>query len=209
MAKTIWILVVGVVVGIGVDRTLLYGLIPTRPAQQEEKKQPQQGKQQAKGEGKSDALPTMESLPEEVAKLKALVPSNSHIMMDVQWHWNNLWFAAQAKNWPLAQYYFNETRGHIQWLIKKAGPVMRSAGPEREEVNIQGIFDGVDTSSLADVKTAIAMKDPEKFAASYKIMLESCYACHKSVGRPYIRPMIPKQQVQAMVNMDPNATWPQ
>ena len=209
MAKTIWILVVGVVVGIGVDRTLLYGLIPTRPAQQEEKKQPQQGKQQAKGEGKGDALPTMESLPEEVAKLKALVPSNSHIMMDVQWHWNNLWFAAQAKNWPLAQYYFNETRGHIQWLIKKAGPVMRSAGPEREEVNIQGIFDGVDTSSLADVKTAIAMKDPEKFAASYKIMLESCYACHKSVGRPYIRPMIPKQQVQAMVNMDPNATWPQ
>jgi|SRR5437016_5191706 len=209
MAKTIWILVIGVVVGVGVDRTLLYGLIPTRPAQQEEKKQPQQGKQQAKGEGKSDALPTMESLPEEVAKLKALVPSNSHIMMDVQWHWNNLWFAAQAKNWPLAQYYFNETRGHIQWLIKKAGPVMRSAGPEREEVNIQGIFDGVDTSSLADVKTAIAMKDPEKFAASYKIMLESCYACHKSVGRPYIKPMIPKQQVQAMVNMDPNATWPQ
>jgi hypothetical protein len=209
MAKTIWILVVGIVVGVGVDRTLLYGLIPARPAQQEEKKQPQQGKQQAKGEGKGDALPTMESLPEEVAKLKALVPSNSHIMMDVQWHWNNLWFAAQAKNWPLAQYYFNETRGHIQWLIKKAGPVMRSAGPEREEVNIQGIFDGVDTSSLADVKTAIAMKDPEKFAASYKIMLESCYACHKSVGRPYIRPMIPKQQVQAMVNMDPNATWPQ
>jgi hypothetical protein len=209
MAKTIWILVVGVVVGVGVDRTLLYGLIPTRPAQQEEKKQPQQSKQQAKGEGKGDALPTMESLPEEVAKLKAIVPSNSHIMMDVQWHWNNLWFAAQAKNWPLAQYYFNEARGHIQWLIKKAGPVMRSAGPEREEVNIQGIFDGIDTSSLGDVKTAIAMKDPEKFASSYKIMLESCYACHKSVGRPYIRPMIPKQQVQAMVNMDPNANWPQ
>jgi hypothetical protein len=203
MAKTIWILLFGVVIGVGVDRTLL-GLIPTRPAPQE------QTKQQAKGEGqKGDALPTMESLPEEVAKLKALVPSNSHIMMDVQWHWNNLWFAAQAKNWPLAQYYFNETRGHIQWLIKKAGPVMKSAGPEKEEVNIQGIFDGIDTSSLADVKTAIAMKDSEKFAASYKIMLESCYACHKSVGRPYIRTMIPTQQVQSIVNMDPNATWPQ
>ena len=102
-----------------------------------------------------------------------------------------------------------ETRGHIQWLIKKAGPVMKSAGPEKEEVDIQGIFDGIDTSSLADVKTAIAMKDPEMFAASYKIMLESCYACHKSVGRPYIRPMIPTQQVQSIVNMDPNATWPQ
>src|SRR5690349_9296315 len=137
MAKTVWILLFGVVIGIGVDRTLL-GLIPARPAQQ------QQGKQQAKGEGqKADALPTMESLPEEVAKLKALVPSNSHIMMDVQWHWNNLWFAAQAKNWPLAQYYFNETRGHIQWLIKKS-PTMRSSGPDKEEVNIEGIFGGID-----------------------------------------------------------------
>src|SRR5437868_13565095 len=208
MAKTIWILVIGVVVGVGVDRTLLYGLIPTRPAQQEEKKQPQQGKQQAKGEGKSDALPTMESLPEEVAKLKALVPSNSHIMMDVQWHWNNLWFAAQAKNWPLAQYYFNETRGHIQWFVKKS-PTLRSAGPEREEVNIEGIFDGIDTSALMDVKTAIAKKDGVQFASTYKIMLESCYSCHKSAGRPYLRPQIPKVAMQSILNYDPNATWPQ
>ena len=203
MAKTILVLIFGVLIGVGVDRTLL-GRMPVTPVPQEK------GKDQPKGEAKKgDALPSMESLPEEVAKLKALVPSNSHIMMDVQWHWNNLWFAGQAKNWPLAQYYFNEARGHIQWLIKKAGPVMKSAGPEKEEVNIQGIFDGIDTSSLADVKTAIAMNDSGKFAASYKIMLESCYACHKSVGRPYIRPMIPTQQVQSIVNMNPEATWPQ
>ena len=203
MTKTILVLIFGVLIGVGVDRTLL-GRMPVTPVPQEK------GKEQPKGEAKKgDALPSMESLPEEVAKLKALVPSNSHIMMDVQWHWNNLWFAGQAKNWPLAQYYFNEARGHIQWLIKKAGPVMKSAGPEKEEVNIQGIFDGIDTSSLADVKTAIAMKDSQKFAASYKIMLESCYACHKSVGRPYIRPMIPTQQVQSIVNMNPEATWPQ
>jgi hypothetical protein len=199
MARTIWILIFGVVIGAGVDRTVL-GLMPGQ----------EHGKEQAKGEGRNgEAPPTMESLSEDVAKLKALVPSNSHLMMDVQWHWNNLWFAGQAKNWPLAQYYFNEGRGHIQWLVKKAGPVMKSAGPEKEEVNIQGIFDGIDTSSLADLKAAIAMRDSGKFAASYKVMLESCYACHKSVGRPYIRPMIPTQQVQAIVNMDPSATWPQ
>ena len=150
----------------------------------------------------------MESLPQEVARLKALLPSNSHIMMDVQWHWTNLWFAGQAKNWPLAQYYFNETRGHIQWLIKKS-PTMRSSGPDKEEVNIEGIFEAVDTSSLADVKTAIEMKDSAKFAANYKTMLESCYSCHKSVGRPYLKPMIPKASMQAILNMDPNANWPQ
>ena len=62
-----------------------------------------------------------------------------------------------ARFWPLAQFYFNETRSHIQWFIKKS-PV-RSQGPEREEVNIEGIFEGIDTSSLADVKAAIEKKD--------------------------------------------------
>jgi cytochrome c553 len=150
----------------------------------------------------------LKTLEADVVRLKALVPSNSHIMMDVQWFWTNLWFAGQEKNWPLAQYFFNESRGHIQWLIKKS-PTMKSSGPEKEDVNIEGIFEGIDTSSLAEVKAAIAEKDSAKFAATYKTMLESCYSCHKSVGRPYIKPMIPKTQVQSILNMDPNATWPQ
>ena len=48
--------------------------------------------------------PDLKTLAADVERLKSLVPSNSHIMMDVQWHWTNLWYAAQAKNWPLAQY---------------------------------------------------------------------------------------------------------
>lgn len=151
-------------------------------------------------------LPTMESLPNEVAQLKALVPSNSHIMMDVQFHWTNVWFAGQKRNWPLAQYFFNETRGHILWLTRKS-PIIRAQ--DGTDVDIKAIFEAVDTSSLAAVKTAIDKKDSVQFAASYKTMLESCYACHKSVGRPYLRPMIPAAPVQSIINFDPNATWPQ
>ena len=41
--------------------------------------------QQREGGGRrGPQLPTMEQLPQEVANLKLLVPSNSHIMMDVQ-----------------------------------------------------------------------------------------------------------------------------
>ena len=183
----------GVLLGAGIERAQQRQTGPARPPAAAPRPEP---------------LPTMESLPQEVARLKALVPSNSHIMMDVQWHWTNLWFAGQARNWPLAQYYFNETRGHIQWLIKKS-PTMRSSGPDKEEVNIEGIFEAIDTSSLADVKTAIEKKDSALFATNYKTMLESCYSCHKSVGRPYLKPMIPKASMQAILNMDPNATWPQ
>src|SRR5258707_11842324 len=109
----------------------------------------------------------MESLPTEVALLKALVPSNSHIMMDVQFHWTNLWFAGQKKNWPLALYYFNEMRGHILWLTRKSPTV---PGPDGKDVDIQAIFEAVDTSSLAVVKTAIEKKDSAQFAATYKTM---------------------------------------
>jgi hypothetical protein len=182
----------GVVLGIGIDR----GIVPRVSAQQREG-----------GGRRGPALPTMDQLPQEVATLKALVPSNSHIMMDVQWHWTNLWWAGKRKNWPLAQYYFNETRGHMQWLIRKS-PVMRSQ-IDQKDVDISGIFDGIDTSSLAAVKTAIEHKDSAAFASSYKTMLESCYACHKSVGRPYLRPMIPTTQTQAILNMDPAASWPE
>jgi hypothetical protein len=40
-------------------------------------------------------------------------------------------------------------------------------------------------------------------------MIESCYSCHKAVGRPYLRPMIPTAPAQTVINLDPNATWPE
>jgi hypothetical protein len=163
--------------------------------------------QQREGRGRGPRLPTMEEVPQEIATLRQLIPTNSTIMMDVQWHWTNLWFAGKRRNWPLAQYYFNESRGHIQQLVRK-NPTIRN-NVDGTDVELQGIFDGIDTSSLAMVKTDIEKKDGAAFDKDYRTMLESCYACHKSVGRPYIRPQIPTAQVQQMVNMDPNATWPQ
>lgn len=193
----------GILVGAGIDRTWHLDAMQRPQPRQDQRPQPAP----APAQPRAEPLPTMESLPQEVARLKALLPSNSHIMMDVGWHWTNLWFAGQARNWPLAQFYFNESRGHMRWLIRKS-PTIRSQGPDKEMVNVEGIFDGIDTSSLADVKAAIEKQDSAKFASSYKTMLESCYACHKSVGRPYLKPMIPKAPVQAILNMDPNAAWP-
>ena len=181
----------GMAAGVALDRVWLAGLLPTVSAQQQ---------------GRRNPLPTMESLPMEVAQLKALVPSNSHIMMDVQFHWTNLWFAGRRRNWPLAQYFFNEARNHIQWLIRKS-PTTR--GPDGKDVDLQGIFDGIDTSSLAAVKEAIEKKDLVKFTVTYKKMLESCYSCHKSAGREYLRPAIPQTQVMPILNFDPSATWPE
>jgi hypothetical protein len=65
-------------------------------------------------------------------------------------------------------------------------------GAGRMPVDVKGIFDGIDTSTFAAVKAAIDKKDGKEFETAYRGALESCYQCHKAVGRPYLRPMIPK-----------------
>ena len=190
--RSLFILACGVLLGVAADRVgSTGGIVPVVAAQQ------------ARG---AAPPPTLESLAADVAQLKAITPSNSHIMMDVQFHWTNLWFAAQKKDWAFAQYQFNEMRGHIIWLTRKSPTIRAQDGTD---VDIKSIFDAIDTSSLADVKAAIEKKDGVRFTATYKKMIESCYSCHKAVGRPYLRPMVPTAPVQTVINLDPNATWPE
>ena len=159
------------------------------------------------------AAPAADAAAKELAAMKADIqtlkdkaPSASVAMADVSFHWSNLWFAGQARNWPLANYYYSEARNHVRWLIR-INPLPK--GPDGMPVDLKGIFDAIDTSTFAAVKAAIDKKDSTQFPVVYKAALESCYSCHKSVGRPYLRPQIPKTVPQTIVNMDPAATWPQ
>jgi hypothetical protein len=145
------------------------------------------------------------ALKADVQILKDKAPSASVAMADVSFHWSNLWFAGQNKNWPLAAYYYNEARNHVLWLIR-INPTPK--GPDGKLVDLKAIFDAIDTSTFAAVKAAIEKKDAAQFPVAYKAALESCYSCHKSVGRPYLRPQLPKTVPQTIINLDPNATWP-
>lgn len=142
----------------------------------------------------------------DLARLKDIVPPNSHPMVDVAMFAVNLWFAAQKKNWPLANYYLNEMRNRIRWEVHvNPGP----KGADGNPVDMQAIFDGIDNGSLATVKKSIEMKDSKQFVTDYKRLLEDCYSCHKAANRPYLRLMVPVSGPQPIVNLDPDATWPQ
>ena len=154
----------------------------------------------------SAAADEIAALKADVEVLKGKAPSASVAMADVGFHWSNLWFAGQSGNWPLAGYYFSEARNHIRWLTR-INPMPK--GPDGEPVDVKGIFDGIDTSTLAAVKAAIDKKDSKEFETTYRGALESCYQCHKAVGRPYLRPMIPKALPQTIINLDARANWPQ
>lgn len=48
--------------------------------------------------------------------LKAKASDQAHVMVSVAYHFGNLWFAAQKQNWPLAEFYWLETRAHIAMM---------------------------------------------------------------------------------------------
>lgn len=166
-----------------------------------------QGAAPASGVSGGATTPPVEaSLEADVAALKDARPSQSHAMMDVGYQFANLWFAGEKKNWPLARFYFNETRSHIRWTIR-IRPIRKH--PDGSAVDLKAIFDAIDSTVMETLKQAIEAKDSTKFVSSYKELVESCYACHKANGFNYLRPQIPTQPPQTVINYDPNANWPQ
>lgn len=150
----------------------------------------------------------VEKLRVEVERLKGLVPDQAHAMEDVGYHFANLWFAAEQKNWPLADFYLAETRSHLRWAVRIIPVRKTKAG----EVELQGILDAVDKTPgvmLSAIKTAIEQKDTVSFTNAYRQTIEGCYACHKASEKPFIRPQVPKALAEHIINLDPNATWPQ
>jgi hypothetical protein len=142
----------------------------------------------------------------DLAHLKEIAPPASHPMVDVGMFAANLWFAGQKKNWPLANYYLGEMRNRMRWEVHL------NPGPKRADgtiVDMQSVFDGVDNGTLTSVKKTIQTKDSKQFVVEYKHLLEDCYSCHMTIGRPYLRPMVPISGPQPVVNLDPDATWPQ
>jgi hypothetical protein len=156
--------------------------------------------------GQIPAAAQTTSLQADVAHFKDIIPGQSHAMIDVGYHMANLWFAVERKNWAFAAFEVDETRNRIRWTIR-INPVRKD--PEGKPVDLKNIFDAIDTTSMASLKQAVEKKDTVAFGVAYRQMLESCYACHKASGKPYLRPTIPSVPPQTIMNYDPAATWPE
>jgi hypothetical protein len=137
----------------------------------------------------------------EIDALKRVVPSQSHAMIDVDYHFSSLWFAAQNANWPLAAFYLNETKSHLGWAVR-IRPVRKLSTGQAFE--LQPMLQGIENSSLAGIKTAIDQKDQRAFEAAYRQGMTECHACHTRAEKPYLRPRIPEAPAARMIDMKPN-----
>lgn len=147
----------------------------------------------------------IDRLRAEVATLKSLLPDQSHAMSDVGYHFTNLWFAAEKQNWALADFYFKETRSHLEWAVR-IKPVRKDNS--NKDVDLPKILEAMKNGPLKQLEVAVAVKSPDKFVAAYRFTLENCYACHKASDKPYLRPHIPPLPHATIINVDPQADWP-
>ena len=58
-------------------------------------------------------------------------------------------------------------------------------------LDLRPMLQGVEGSSLAQLRTAIEKADPKAFEAAVPETITECYACHKLAEKPYLRPQIP------------------
>lgn len=156
----------------------------------------------AYAQGKNASQSDVAALKAEIEALKRLVPSQSHAMADVDYHFSSLWFAAQSANWPLANFYLNETKSHLNWAVR-IRPMRKLSGGEM--LDLRSLLENVENSSLAQLKTAIDKKDPKAFDAAYRQTMTECYACHKLAEKPFLRPHIPEAPGSRMIDMKPVA----
>jgi hypothetical protein len=140
------------------------------------------------------------ALKAEIERLKGMVPDQSHAMKDVAYHFANLWFAAQSKNWPLAEFYWAETRSHLRWAVRII-PVRKD--PQGQDIRLADILDPIERTTLEEVHRTIREQNGEQFPEAYQQMLGSCYACHVAAGKPFLRLQIPQQPEVPIIRFAP------
>jgi hypothetical protein len=136
------------------------------------------------------------ALRAQIEHLKSISQGQSLAMMQVAYNFNMLWFAARAKNWPLAQFYYGDARGRLR-LALRVQPVRRISTGDLE---LQPLLDGLEKGTWAKLGETIAARDLKQFQPAYKATLAACQGCHVAAEKPYLRLKVPTTPAEPLVD---------
>ena len=123
---------------------------------------------------------------------KAYVPGLEQFMNLILTEHNKLWFAAKARNWPLAEYQLGEIKeimGDVQDFV-----------PTFKNLPLADMLDAVITKEIVAIEKAIDAKDFKTFAAGYDQLTAACNACHQGTENGFI--VIKRPTRPAFTNQD-------
>lgn len=109
---------------------------------------------------------------------KTYVPGLEQFMNVILMEHNKLWFAAKARNWPLAEYQLGEIKevmGDIQDLV-----------PTFKNLPLADMFDAVITKEIVELEKSIEAKDYKAFVNGYDRLTQACNACHQGTENGFI-----------------------
>ncbi len=147
--------------------------------------------------------PAKADVPAELESIKGRLPDQAHAMQDVGYHFTHVWFAGQKENWELANFYVGETKSHLRWAVRIIPKRKDKAG---QEIDLASILQSLENGPLAQLETAIASRNKDRFAAAYKFTLETCYACHKTSDKPYLRLQVPQHPEVQIIDFNPSTS---
>ena len=123
---------------------------------------------------------------------KAYVPGLEQFMNVILIEHNKLWFAAKARNWPLAEYQLGEIKeimGDVQDFV-----------PTFKNLPLADMLDAVITKEIVALEKAIEAKDYKGFAAGYDKLTQACNACHQGTENGFV--VIKRPTQPAFTNQD-------
>ena len=123
---------------------------------------------------------------------KVYIPGLEQFMNVILTEHNKLWFAAKARNWPLAAYEFGE--------IKEVMGDVQDHVPVFKNLPLAQMMDAVIIKEIVELEKAIEAKDSKKFASGYDALNKACNACHAATENEFIIVKRPTQP--AFTNQD-------
>lgn len=135
------------------------------------------------------------ALQAEVERLRGIVPGQAVAMTQVAYNFSNLWFAVQERNWPLAQFYLNETRVRLRWAMRIT-PARKIANGE---LDLLPILEELDEVYMAPLRAIVDTQTTEGFAAAYDNVLGACYGCHVASEKPYLHLTRPARPAETLI----------
>jgi len=123
---------------------------------------------------------------------KAYVPGLEQFMNVILMEHNKLWFAAKARNWPLAEYQLGEIKeimGDVQDFV-----------PTFKNLPLADMLDAVITKEIVALEKSIEAKDYKAFTAGYDKLTAACNACHQGTENGFV--VIKRPTQPAFTNQD-------
>jgi predicted HAD superfamily phosphohydrolase len=116
-----------------------------------------------------------ERLEEVVADLEArFTPGLHSLMAELGERHATLWFAGEAGNWALADYYLHE----LEELIED----IEELHPTYREVPVAELLGEMTHPAVERLEDAVSGEDREGFVRAYDELVRACNACHVASG---------------------------